>query len=176
MAMIENQHNTMMGNIEKYKCTLFMHTSPAHKQPKKRYKKSEAIKILERMEAEHDATKHPTIDKRYLAPRLHSDKTANGLTKAITRYITLRGGMASRINTTGIWDQKLSKYRPTTMKRGLADIWATYQGKSLQIEVKIGADRQSEDQIKVQQQQEEAGGLYFVAKDFSSFKHWFDQL
>jgi len=78
---------------------------------------------LERMEAEHDATKHPTIDKRYLAPRLHSDKTANGLTKAITRYITLRGGMASRINTTGIWDQKLSKYRPTTMKRGLADIW-----------------------------------------------------
>jgi Holliday junction resolvase len=62
------------------------------------------------------------------------------------------------------------------MKRGLADIWATYQGKSLQIEVKIGADRQSEDQIKVQQQQEEAGGLYFVAKDFSSFKNWIDQL
>jgi len=42
--------------------------------------------------------------------------------------------------------------------------------------VKIGADRQSEDQIKVQQQQEEAGGLYFVAKDFSSFKNWIDQL
>lgn len=176
MAKIDNQHNTMMKNIEKYKRTLIMHTTEAHKKPTKRYQKSEAIKILERMEAEHDATKHPTIDKRYLAPRLHSDKTANGLTKAITRYITLRGGMASRINTTGIWDQKLSKYRPTTMKRGLADIWATYQGKSLQIEVKIGADRQSEDQIKVQQQQEEAGGLYFVAKDFSSFKNWIDQL
>ena len=176
MAMTENQHNTMMGNIEKYKCTLFMHTTPAHKHPRKRYQKSEAIKILERLEAEYDARKHPNIDKRYLAPRLHSDQTANKLTTAITRYITLMGGMASRINTTGIWDQKLSKYRPTTMKRGLADIWATYQGKSLQIEVKIGADRQSEDQIKVQQQQEEAGGLYFVAKDFSSFKNWIDQL
>ncbi len=153
-----------------------MHTSPAHKQPKKRYKKSEAIKILERMEAEHDATKHPTIDKRYLAPRLHSDKTANGLTKAITRYITLRGGMASRINTTGIWDQRLGKYRPTTMKRGLADIWATYQGKSLQIEVKIRADQMSEHQMKVQKQQEQAGGWYYVARDFSSFKEWFDNL
>jgi len=131
---------------------------------------------LERMEAEHDATKHPTIDKRYLAPRLHSDKTANGLTKAITRYITLRGGMASRINTTGIWDQRLGKYRPTTMKRGLADIWATYQGKSLQIEVKIRADQMSEHQMKVQKQQEQAGGWYYVARDFSSFKEWFDNL
>jgi len=28
----------------------------------------------------------------------------------------------------------------------------------------------------VQQQQEEAGGIYYLAKDFSSFKHWFDQL
>ena len=176
MAMTENQHNAMMEKIEKYKRTLIVHTTPVHKHPKKRHMKSEDIKILERMEAEYDARKHPNIDKRYLAPRLHSDKTANGLTKAITTYITLMGGMASRINTTGVWDQKMNKYRPTTMKRGLADIWATYQGRSLQIEVKIGADRQSEDQIKVQQQQEEAGGLYFVAKDFSSFKNWIDQL
>lgn len=176
MAKIDNQHHTMMGNIEKYKRTLIMHKTPAHKNPTKRYKKSEAIRILERMDNEDAARKHPNIDKRYLAPRLHSDKTANGLTKAITTYITLMGGMASRINTTGVWDQKMNKYRPTTMKRGLADIWATYQGRSLQIEVKIGADRQSEDQLKVQQQQEEAGGIYYLAKDFSSFKHWFDQL
>ncbi len=176
MAKTDNQYNTMMGNIEKYKCTLFMHKTPAHKHPKKRYQKSEAIKILERLEAEYDARKHPNIDKRYLAPRLHSDKTANGLTQCITRYITLMGGMASRINTTGVWDQKLNRYRPTTMKRGLADIWATYRGMSLQVEVKIGADRMSEDQRKVQQQQQQAGGLYFVARDFSSFKDWIDQL
>jgi Holliday junction resolvase len=84
--------------------------------------------------------------------------------------------MASRINTTGIWDQRLGKYRPTTMKRGLADIWATYQGKSLQIEVKIRADQMSEHQMKVQKQQEQAGGWYYVARDFSSFKEWFDNL
>jgi len=176
MAMTENQHNAMMEKIEKYKRTLIVHTTPVHKHPKKRHMKSEDIKILERMEAEYDARKHPNIDKRYLAPRLHSDKTANGLTQCITRYITLMGGMASRINTTGIWDKRMNRYRPTTMKRGLADIWATYQGKSLQIEVKIGADRQSDDQKRVQQQQQQAGGIYYVARDFSSFKEWFDNL
>lgn len=71
MAKIDNQHNTMMKNIEKYKRTLFMHTSLAHRQPKKRYQKSE-------------------------------------------------------------------------------------------------------DQKRVQQQQQQAGGLYFVARDFASFKAWFD--
>jgi len=153
-----------------------MHISQHTKTPGKRYKKSEAVRILERMADEEAARKHPAVDRRYLAPRIFRDNSANELTKAITAYITLMGGMASRINTTGIWDKKLNKYRPTTMKRGLADIWATYQGKSLQIEVKIGPDRMSEHQMKVQQQQRAAGGLYFVARDFSSFKEWFDNI
>ena len=153
-----------------------MHISQHTKAPEKRYKKSEALRILEAMDDDAAARKHPSIDKRYLAPRLHSDKTANGLTKAITTYIALMGGMASRINTTGIWDKKMNRYRLTTMKRGLADIWATYKSKSLQIEVKIGADRQSDDQMKMQQQQQQAGGIYYVARNFSSFKNWIDKL
>jgi hypothetical protein len=147
------------------------------KKPKKApHKKSDAIKELETLAFEEAKCKHPSIDPRYLAPRTFSDKGANSLTAAIVAYIRLKGGMASRINTTGVWDQRLNKYRISTQQRGLADIWGTYKSKSLQVEVKIGRDKQSEDQMKVQQQQIAAGGYYFLAHSFEEFKAWLDEL
>jgi hypothetical protein len=149
---------------------------PRTPHPKPRYKKSAAVKELETMAFEEAKQRHPSIDPKYLAPRTYRDDRANGLTKCIVDYITLRGGMASRINSSGVWDKKLNKYRIPTQKRGLADIWATYRGLSLQIEVKIGRDRQSEHQKQVEQQQTDAGGLYYIARNFSEFKEWFDSL
>lgn len=70
----------------------------------------------------------------------------------------------------------LGRYIPNTQKRGMADITATYRGKSLQIEVKIGKDRMSVYQLQVKQEFERCGGLYYVARDFTSFKRWFDAL
>lgn len=146
------------------------------KKPKPAYRKPEAVKELERMADDEARRLHPSIDPRYLAPRQFSDKTANHLTAAIVKYITLKGGFASRLNTTGVYDQRTGRYRKGTQKRGLGDIIATYQGRSIQIEVKIGRDKMSEHQERVQQEQQQAGGLYYVARNFSDFKAWFDGL
>lgn len=110
-------------------------------------------------------------------PKPYTDKTANGLTTAIEDFINfLPGGYgeASRINSTGtprVVDGKVSWTKGNTRK-GIADIRATFNGRSISIEIKIGADRQSEAQIKEQKRITRAGGLYFIAKDFPSFLLW----
>jgi hypothetical protein len=64
----------------------------------------------------------------------------------------------------------------STSTRGSADISATINGRSVKIEVKVGADRQSQAQKVYQEQVEKAGGLYFIAKDFESVVEWYNNL
>ena len=138
------------------------------------YQKPEAVKELERMADAEARRLHPTMP--HPAPRKYRDDTANDLTKCIVKYITLKGGFASRVNTTGIYDKKLRKYRRGTQKRGLADVIATYKGLSLHIEVKHGRDRLSNAQKKIQDEITRSGGQYYVAQNFTEFKEWFDRL
>lgn len=144
------------------------------KQPKAPYRKPDAVKELEKMANDEARMLHPTCPN--LAPRTFKDNSANGLTKCIVKYITLRGGFASRVNTTGMYDPRLKMYRRSTQKRGMPDIIATWQGRSLFIEVKYGKDRISIDQMKIAEEQRSSGGKYFVANNFESFKEWFDRL
>lgn len=146
------------------------------RKPRKHYKKSAALKELERLANEDARKRHPSIDPKFLAPRTHKDNSANSLTASIVKYIELQGGWASRINSTGVWDKRLGKYRTSTMKKGVADVMAVYKGLSLHIEIKIGKDQQSEYQKKVEADVNRAGGLYFVAKTFADFYTWFNQL
>jgi hypothetical protein len=146
------------------------------KPRKSAYKKPEAVRELERIANEAARKKHPSLNPAHLAPRTHRDDTANSLTSCIVTYITLSGGFASRVNNTGIYNQKLRKYIPGTSRKGLPDILATYKSKSLFIEVKIGRDKMSEAQEKIRNEQEKSGGLYFLARNFTDFKFWFDRL
>jgi len=57
--------------------------------------------------------------------------------------------------------------------KGTADISAIINGRSVKIEVKIGKDAQSKDQISYQKAVEDAGGIYYIAKDFESFWIWY---
>ena len=154
----------------------------------KRYSKPQSIKQLESELMRLKRLKYPSIPAECLAPITHTDKTANGLTKAIIAFIQLNGGQSERINTMGRPIDKRKVYTdtvgltrtigsvewiPGTGTKGSADISATIKGKSVKIEVKIGADRQSEAQRKYQQDIEQAGGLYFIAKDFTSFVEWY---
>lgn len=141
-----------------------------------KYKKSAAVRELEAMATAEAKAKHPTLNPAYLAPRTFRDDQANTLTRCITEYIRLKGGFASRINNQGTFNRKLNKYIPSTSKRGLADIMGTYRGLSLHIEIKIGKDKQSEDQKQIEAEVIRSGGKYFVAKDFESFHKWFNQL
>ena len=120
-----------------------------------------------------------------------SDKTANGLTKCIIDWITLKGGYANRINTQGqARVNKIPRYNiltgkteyrdsvtwtPSTTRIGTPDIDAIIKGKAVKIEVKIGKDKLSEAQKKHLEDIARAGGMYFVARDMESFVNWYEQ-
>jgi len=130
----------------------------------------------------------PNFPEYAIAPKKHTDKTANGLTRCIIDFLRFAGAQAERVNNTGrMIDERQTvtnvigtiktigsvKWVYGSGTRGTADISATIQGRSVKIEVKIGSDRQSEYQKQYQQSIERSGGLYVIARDFESFIHWY---
>lgn len=120
----------------------------------------------------------------YVPKTKFSDKTANGLEKAICAYINLNGGMAERRKNSGrvIDDRKVvedfmgnkrvlgsTRYIPGTGRNGTSDVSGIWKNKPIAIEVKIGKDRQSQAQKDYQHDFEKAGGIYIIAKDWNSF-------
>lgn len=157
---------------------------------KPRYRKPDSVRQLEQMVEEDSAERHPTFPRQYIPKAKFRDDTANGLTQCIIAFINLSGGQAERINTQGrvvmqrqtiptaggrTIETMSSKYIPTAGVRGSADISATVCGRSVKIEIKVGNDRQRPEQIAYQRAIERAGGVYYVARDFTSFVGWFDQ-
>ena len=147
-------------------------------------KKSDEIKQLEMSLFEKTARQHPNFPKSYIPRPKREDTTANGLTRCIIDFITLHGGHAERISITGKANEIRNncgrvvgvKWTKSHMTIGTADISATIGGRSVKIEVKIGTDRQSEAQKKYQQQIEQAGGLYYVARNFEDFVKCYNSL
>jgi len=99
---------------------------------------------------------HPTLPESAVTPPPYTDRSANGLTKAICDYIRLSGGYATRINTTG--QLRGGKWIPGTTRKGTADIHAVYKGYHLSIEVKIGKDRQSIQQRQTEEEEATRAG------------------
>jgi hypothetical protein len=124
-----------------------------------------------------------TMNPRYLEDLLTdwNDNSANALTKCIIHFLTYSGFQAERINTMGVYRegkkiqvgentrQLKGKYTPSTGTKGSADISATIRGRSVKIEVKYGKDKQSEVQKRYQESIEQAGGTYFIARNFDEF-------
>ena len=155
----------------------------------KRYSKPKLVKELENAILLKKVERYPNTPPEYLVHPTYRDDTANGLTKCIIDLVRLKGGQAERISTTGRVIDKRKVYTDTvgltrtignvewilgTGARGSADISATIAGKSVKIEVKIGADRQSQAQKEYQKNIEAAGGIYYIARDFTSFVEWFN--
>ena len=138
---------------------------------------------LEALKLANDIERHPSFPEAYFVKKKWDDKTANGLTKAITSFIQFNGYQAERINTMGVarenkrTDGKVIGVTWTkgTTTAGSADISATIRGRSVKIEVKVGKDRQSDAQKRYQESIERAGGVYLIARDFDSFVEWFDK-
>lgn len=138
---------------------------------------------LEALKLANDIERHPSFPEAYFVKKKWDDKTANGLTKAITSFIQFNGYQAERINTMGVarenkrTDGKVIGVTWTkgTSTAGSADISATIRGRSVKIEVKVGKDRQSEAQKRYQESIERAGGVYMIARDFDTFVEWFDE-
>jgi hypothetical protein len=132
---------------------------------------------------------YPNVPKYALSTPKYEDKTANGLTKCIIEFLQLSNHQAERINTMGrpIDNRKQvtdvigrtktigsMTWGKSTATKGSADISATIQGRSVKIEVKIGADRQSQDQKIYQENIEKSGGKYWIAKNFDDFIKKYD--
>lgn len=96
------------------------------------------------------------------------------LTNQIIDFIYRRGGYAFRASSIGIYDRKLGYYR-TASKKGVADILAVFRGQFIAIEVKIGKDKLSDEQVGFLKTIEHYGGLSFIAKDLRSFSEWWDK-
>ena len=155
---------------------------------KKRYNKPQLLKELENAIFLKKVDRYPSIEPELLALPKYRDDTANGLTKCIIDFLKLKGAQAERISNTGrMIDRRRTYTDAVGITRtigtvdwirgsgtdGTADISATIQGKSVKIEIKIGADRQSEAQKTYQKSVEQAGGLYVIAKDFTTFVNWY---
>ena len=148
----------------------------------------EAFIELANLYRTNDMLIHPSMPAYARTVPRYSDTTANGLTKCVIDYIRLTGGLAERINSTGryidnsqVFEDVLGRKRsigtgqwlPTSGMKGTADISAVIRGRAVKIEIKIGKDRQSEDQKKYQQAVEQAGGIYLTCHSFAEFYDWF---
>ena len=176
-AQCDSKMLSCVSNINEYSgINSFLPENKKKNEPKSAYHKPDSVKVLELLATDVARLKHPTLPEHALAPRKFRDESTNGLTLCITTYISLRGGFASRVNNGGIYDAKRKKYRPGTSRKGLPDVLATYRGLSLFIEIKSGKDVQSTFQKEVQADQENSGGHYYIARNFTDFKNWFDNI
>ena len=142
-------------------------------------------KLKDLIELKHkiECQKYPSMPPDYIPLTKFTDKTANGLTKCVIAWINLNGGQAERINTMGRMLDKTKivsdtfgnkrtigsvEWQKGTGTKGSADISATIQGRSVKIEVKM-KDKQSIDQIKYQNDIENAGGQYWLVHNFDEF-------
>lgn len=130
---------------------------------------------------------HPTMPEHALVKKSFSDKTANGLTKAILAYYDLKGIQAHRQRSEGRYIPEKSvtnaigrnvviqkgKFIPLGRSGGVGagDIVVTLPplGRSLHIEIKIGKDRQRDSQKEFQKRHEASGGIYWIVKTWDDF-------
>lgn len=138
--------------------------------------KNEIILLLRVLHYDKDVSKYTTVPKEELLSIARTakfqDNSANSLTKAIIKTIDLLGGFATRQSSQGQYNSKLGTYTKGTTKKGVADVGAVLNGKSLSIEVKYGRDTQKQAQKNVQNKVTAAGGFYYIAKNLPDTFNW----
>lgn len=140
---------------------------PPRKTPKARYIRPASVKQLENDVLELKKLKYP--GQPYLCKKSLRDDTANSLTACISAWCSVNGAHFQRVNTTGQYDYKLGRYRRSGSTKGVADILIIYKGNTINLEIKIGKDKQSKEQIKMQESIEQAGGIYIIVKSYNNF-------
>ena len=142
---------------------------------------------------------YPSFPPAYFPETKYTDATANGLTKCIIEFLNNSGHQAERISSTGrmidntkIVTDVIGRQRTIgstswikgSGTNGTADISSTINvtingipvGLSVKWEVKIGKDKQSNDQKKYEKDIKTAGGYYFIVKTFDEFLEKYDRI
>ena len=147
-----------------------------------------------RYQAAHDAwfkEHYPAVTKDGHTPPKQSPQVskANGLTTAIVNYMKWVGADASRIATEGRYiEGKQHKTASgaiiqdkgfriqSSVKKGTADVVGTIQGRSVNIEVKVGADKPRPAQLSRQISVRRAGGIYEFVSTIEQFFELYDKI
>lgn len=79
------------------------------------------------------------------------------------------GAFPFRVNTTGTYDPATGKFRASNATKGVSDVLASYQGRLLALEVKIGSDKQRPEQVGFQKNIEYTKSVYLIVKTFEQF-------
>jgi len=132
--------------------------------------------VKQRYQVAHEQdfkTKYPQAynNGMYFATKMPDTSKANGLTQAIIKFLLWSGHRATRVSSSGRMIK--GKYIPGATRRGSSDISATIRGRSVMIEVKIN-DKPSEYQLREQELERQAGGVYEFVKSFEGFLVFYD--
>lgn len=108
--------------------------------------------------------------------------TANGMATFVLNHLNWTGNYGNRINVMGrqiggitrtqsgaVFDDR--KYIKSSTKKGTSDLQIVIRGISAAVEIKIGGDSQSPDQIRQEARIKKAGGQYMIWK---SVDHYLD--
>lgn len=156
-------------------------------------KQNQSFKQLKELYLSDQRKRFPSVPEHGRCIPTYSDKTTNGLTKCIIDYIRLRGFFIERTGNEGrIIDNNRVTYtdvigRTRTIGNirrikssgslGTSDLKAVIAGRFVAIEIKcrFTNDRIRPDQLKYKHLVEQAGGIYYIAQDFTSFFNWFNE-
>lgn len=131
--------------------------------------------------------RHSNIPAHARPPLSYSDKDAGKFQTAILAYLRLKGLKAWRQSSEGRYLREEymtnvvglkikvggGKFIPRDKEvKGIGDVCAVLppNGRFIAIEVKIGKDRQNEEQKEFQREMDEAGAIYFVTKTWDDFQ------
>jgi hypothetical protein len=110
----------------------------------------------------------------YVPPFYPQVAKSNGLTQFIVKFLTWSGHRATRVNVSGRMVK--GKYIPSSTRKGTADISATIKGRSVQIEIKTGSDKPRPEQLREQELERKAGGIYEFISTPEQFLEIYDPL
>ena len=119
---------------------------------------------------------HPAAVKDHGYPKCKYPDTrkANGLTQFVLNFLKWNGWRATRISSAGSY--RNGKFTFSQTRRGTADISATIKGMAVMIEIKVGKDKPSPYQLREQELERKAGGIYEFIRDPEQFIIWYDAL
>lgn len=104
-------------------------------------------------------------------------ENANSITEGLVALINCEGQYAGRVNTTGIYDPKIKKFRQLkAAERGKSDIIACINGRFVAIEIKYLHDKMSNFQKAYKARVEASGGLHFVIKTWEQAINWWNTI
>lgn len=129
-----------------------------------------------RYQQAHEANFNPVAKAagHYFAPKMPDCNKSNGLQLAIQNFLKWNGHRATRISSAG---RKVNgKWIPGPTRKGSSDVSSTINGRSCMFEIKVGKDVASEYQLREQELERKAGGIYEFVKTFDEFLKIYDSL